>query len=81
MKQQDVALIIVAGFISAVFSIILANTIFNSSSKRQLTADKIIPITSEFVEPDSKYFNSQSIDPTQIIRIGDGENQTPFNGQ
>lgn len=81
MKQQDIALIIVVGFISAVISIVLANTVFGGSDKRQLTADKVVPITSEFVEPDPKYFNNQSIDPTQIIRIGDGENQTPFTGQ
>lgn len=79
MKQKDVALILVVGFIALILGIFLSNALFSSNSKRQLTADKVSPITTEFKQPDTQYFNSNSVDPTQIIRIGDNVNKTPFN--
>lgn len=78
MKQKDVALIIVVSFISVVLSLVVSNYIFGSNEKK-LTAEVVTPITAEFNEPNKKYFNEQSIDPTQIIRIGDNTNQQPFN--
>lgn len=79
MKQKDVALILVVGFFSLVLGIISSNLLFNTASSKKLKSDKVIAITTDFKEPDSKYFNSNSVDPTQIIRIGENTNQTPFN--
>lgn len=78
MKQKDIALIIVISFMSAVLSIIVSNFVFGSN-KKTLTSDIVTAITPEFTEPDKKYFNDQSNNPTQIIRIGDNANQQPFN--
>lgn len=78
MKQKDVALILVISFISVVLSLVVSNMVFGSN-KKTLTADVVTAITPEFNEPDKKYFNEQSVDPTQIIRIGDNANQQPFN--
>jgi len=78
MKQKDIALILIIIFMSAIFSLVISNFVFGSN-KKTLTADVVTAITPEFNEPDKKYFNDQSIDPTQIIRIGDNANQQPFN--
>lgn len=81
MKQKDIVLIIVVIFISGAISLVLSNYLFSSPRSRQEKVEVVEPITSEFDTPekDDKYFNTQAIDPTQIIRIGDNNNQQPFN--
>ena len=83
MKQKDIALIIIVVFISAVFSLIISNYLFASPNNRQENVEVVEPISAEFKVPksDDKYFNAQAIDPTQIIKIGDNNNQQPFNSQ
>ena len=79
MKQKDMILIIVVVFISAVFSLILSKVLFTSPKNRQEKVPNVQPITADFQQPDKKYFNSDAIDPTQIIKIGDNNNNQPFN--
>jgi uncharacterized membrane protein YgaE (UPF0421/DUF939 family) len=80
MKQKDVALIIVTIFIGAVVSFIVSNMIFSTPANRQQQAEVVEAITPDFATPDSRYFNSKSIDPTQLIQIGNNNNSNPFNG-
>ena len=77
MKQQDIALIIVVVFISGVLSLVVSNT-FISPPERTEEAAVVEPITTEFSEPSELYFNEQSINPTQTIRIDDSQNPNPF---
>jgi hypothetical protein len=79
MKQKDIILIIVIVFISGVFSYLVSNMLFGSTEQRQQEVEVVEAITSEFTQPDSKYFNAQSINPTQLIEIGDNQNTAPFN--
>ncbi len=77
MKKNDIAIVLaVAGF-AAIFSLVLSNMLFASNSKK-LKAQKVDPITAQFETPDKRYFNAESINPTQLIQIGDGTNQQPF---
>ncbi len=78
MKQKDVALIIVVVFFSAVISILVSKVIFTSSGQRSLTAEVVEPIDPTFKQPDSAFFNERSINPTQLIKIGDDSNSQPF---
>ena len=78
MKQKDIALVIVISFVSGILSIVVSNLVFGSNEKT-LTTDIVTAISPEFTEPDKKYFNDQSNNPTQIIRIGENANQQPFN--
>lgn len=80
MKQKDVALIIVIAAISAVVSFIVSNKIFVTPDNRQQKVEVVDPITASFQTPDKKYFNSNSIDPTQSSQIGTDNNQDPFSG-
>ena len=80
MKQKDIALIIVVAFISAVVSFIVSDRLFVTPSNRQQQVEVVDPITAIFNTPDKKYFNANSIDPTQSSSIGANNNQNPFNG-
>lgn len=79
MKQKDIALIIVVCFFSAIMSFVLSNMVISSPKNRQQKAEVVDQITDEFQQPSNKYFNATSVNPTQTIRIGDGQNPTPFN--
>lgn len=80
MKQKDIALIIIIVFVSGVLSFFISNQ-FISPPKHDEKAAKVEPITSEFSEPSDKYFNDESINPTQPITIGDNANPQPINNQ
>lgn len=77
MKQNDIALIVVSVFVGGVLSLVLSNIVFGSS-KRQEKVEVVEKINSEFKQPDSRYFNSRSLNPTQQIQIGNGTNQVQF---
>lgn len=80
MKQKDIALIIVIVFVSGVLSFFVSNK-FISPPKHDETAAKVEPITDQFNEPSEQYFNANSINPTQTIKIDPNSNQNPFTGQ
>ena len=80
MKQKDIALIIIIVAISGVVSFLASRWIFAKPADRQQKAEVVDVITSDFPLPDSKYFNNNSIDPTQLIQIGDSTNPNPFGG-
>lgn len=81
MKQKDIALIIVLVAISAVISFLLSGWLFATPEDRQQEVEKVDVITSDFEQPDNKYFNASSVNPTQNIKIGPGENPNPFDGE
>lgn len=77
MKKNDIALVLVCVFIGGIFSLIVSNLLFGGSG-RQLQAETVEPISSEFVLPDSKYFNERSFNYTQQIQIGTGNSNVQF---
>lgn len=79
MKQKDIALIAVVVIISAVISVLVSNVVFAPPKNRQQKVEVVQPISADFPVPDSHYFNSQSIDPTKLITIGDNTNPDPFS--
>ena len=79
MKQKDIALIVLVVGVSGFISYFASGFLFASAEDKKQQVEVVQPLTSQFTEPDKKYFNDQSIDPTQLIRIGDSTNQQPFN--
>lgn len=77
MKRKDISLIVVVAIVSAVISLLVTNMLFGSN-KRNLTAETVEPISSEFKTPDKTVFNEQAINPTQLIQIGENDNPSPF---
>lgn len=78
MKQKDIALIIIIVFISGIVSFVVSGKLF-AASKGHQSVETVDKISSDFNVPDSTYFNKNSIDPTQLIQIGNSTNPNPFN--
>jgi flagellar basal body-associated protein FliL len=79
MKQKDLALIMIMVFISIVVALVVSRWVFSSPQNREQTAEVVDVISPDFSLPSSKYFNAESINPTQQIEIGDTNNPNPFN--
>lgn len=80
MKQKDIALIVISALVSAIISFVVSNRVFVTPANRQQKVAVVDSISTQFTAPSSKYFNAQSINPTQVVPIGSGSNQNPFNG-
>ncbi len=80
MKQKDIALIILISAVSAVISFTVSHLLFSTPQNRQQKVAVIDKITTQFTTPNSQFFNSQSIDPTQLIEVQSSNNSNPFNG-
>lgn len=82
MKRKDLATLIGVLIISVIVSVIAASLVFGSSSSHQQDVPVVDRITPDFpvseVQGKDKQFNSQAIDPTQFIQIGN-PNSNPFN--
>lgn len=78
MKKNDLGVMVAVAIFAVVFSLILSNLLFTPKSTKGLKAQKIDAIQSAFQKPDKKFFNSDSINPTQLIQIGDSPNAQPF---
>jgi len=77
MKQQDVAILLVVVFVAGVLTFFVSSK-FITPSNSKLTAETVTPITTEFILPDAKNFNDQSINPTVRIEIAPNANPQPF---
>jgi hypothetical protein len=78
MKQKDVALIIVIAFISGVISYFISGMLFSKPTDLKIEAETVEPISADFPPVDQRYFNANSINPTQLIQIGNQNNTQPF---
>jgi hypothetical protein len=78
MKQKDIALLVVIGFISVIISFIVSGMLFGSPSKNQQQAEVVQPISANLPPTDNRYFNDKAFDPTQPITIGQNANPDPF---
>jgi flagellar basal body-associated protein FliL len=81
MKSKDIFVIVLIGIFSAVVSVVISNTFISSEKSRNETAEVIPVISSELQRPPEQYFNSNSINPTQIIQIGGEASTQPFGNQ
>ena len=81
MKQKDLTLIIVVVFVSAIMALVLSRWLFASPKNRAQKAEKVDIMTAEFTQPSRKYFNTESINPTQQIQIGSSNNPNPFSAK
>ncbi len=80
MKRKDVLIIVVIATISGILSLVLSNLFITAPKNRQEKVEVVEAMSSVFKQPDPRYFNAESVNPTKIIRIGDSTNPTPFNG-
>jgi uncharacterized protein YpmB len=79
MRKKDLPVIIVIVVISAVISLLVSKAIFAPPKNRQQQVDVVQTVTTDFPSADTHYFNKNSIDPTQLITIGQNTNTNPFS--
>jgi hypothetical protein len=79
VKQKDILLIVVVSLFSAMLSVLLSNFLIVPKQALEQKATVVGPIKPDFEKPDARYFNKDSVDPTQQITIGDNNNPVPFN--
>lgn len=78
MNSKDIITIVVVAIVSAFLSLILSSMLFNSEDSRSQTVEVVPVISAEFERPPEEYFNSESINPTQTIQIGEENASQPF---
>ncbi len=78
MKRKDIGLILLVGAISAVISLILSGLVISSPQNRRQSVEVVEPISVEFQNPDSTYFNSSSVNAAQRVQTGQEPNSKPF---
>ncbi|HSH55224.1 MAG TPA: hypothetical protein VK983_00195 [Candidatus Limnocylindrales bacterium] len=81
MKQKDIAVIIAIMGVSAFISFFAGRFAFATAKDRQQKAEVVDVISTDFTQPNNKYFNGDAINPTLPIQIGDGPNAAPFTGR
>jgi hypothetical protein len=80
MRQKDIAVIVAVVICSAILSVVASKLLFSKPQNRQIEVEVVHPISADFPEPDKRYFNANSLDPTQAIQIGNSNNPDPFRG-
>lgn len=84
MKQKDIAMIIIIAAVSGVASFFISGHLFVTPANRQQQVEHVDAIDAEFSVPTTtdfkKYFNSNSIDPTQAVQVHNQDNPNPFSG-
>ena len=78
MKQKDITLVLVCVFIAGILSYFICSQFIGGSIKANKNVEVVTPISAEFTLPDKAIFNTEAIDPTQVIEIGPNSNSQPF---
>lgn len=73
MKQKDMIIIAVAVFIAAFGSYFLSKALFAKKENRSKEVKVVEQISTDFNPPGKRYFNENSLNPTQTITIGNGQ--------
>lgn len=81
MKTKDWGVIGVVVIIACMVSFVVSNIFLGGKHAPLLKVEVVDPISADFPLPNTKYFNEDSVNPTQEIKIGEDSNNTPFNGQ
>jgi hypothetical protein len=78
MKKKDIALLVAVGLFAASMSVLVSQVFIKSGENRQMEAQVVQTITTDFQKPDERVFNKDAINPTQLIQIGNNSNNDPF---
>lgn len=81
MKSKDWEVIGIVVVVAAMITFAVATLLFGGKNTKILKVEVVSPISSDFPLPNTKYFNEDSLNPTQEIKIGEDSNSSPFNGQ
>ncbi len=78
MKSKDYGIVFIVAVVSGVISILLSGVLFSTPEDRSQNVEVVEPITTNFERPNGTYFNEFSVNPAQIIQVGQDPNSNPF---
>ena len=78
MKKSDWALVILIVAIAGIASYFVVNAFLPAPNKDPQTVPTADPITTTVAAPSDQIFNTDAINPTVRVTIGDQSNQPPF---
>lgn len=86
MSRKDIFTFATIAIIAAIISSFVAGKIFNSNHQRNEKAAVVEPISESLPDVNNTkdfqaFYNSKALNPTQLIRIGTSQNNTPFSDQ
>jgi len=81
MKRKDVGVLIVVAVVSAFLSIIISGLLLSTPEDRHQSVETVEVISTNFDRPDSTYYNDKSVNPAQVIQVGQDPNSKPFEGR
>lgn len=73
MKNSDIAALILIASLSVIVAYFVANAVIGSPTGGNAKVKTIAPISSEITQPDKSIFNSDAINPTVEVEIGDSK--------
>ena len=78
MKKSDIAMIILIASVSILVAYFVAKGLLGDVKSQSVKVKVADPISSEVEQPDPKTFNTNAVNPTVEVIIGDG-NAAPQN--
>lgn len=81
MKRKDLTTIAIVAVASAIISFILSGMLFSPPEDRKQNVEVVESVLTDFKRPDTRYFNQNSINPSQNIQIGTDQNSNPFGSE
>jgi hypothetical protein len=81
IKQTDIAMLILVISISLVGSFFIGNALINKSENRSSQVEMVIPISPDFPVPNTDIFNDAAINPAEVIKIGNSNQNQPFGNE
>jgi hypothetical protein len=81
LKQSDIAMLVLIVAISLIASYLVGDALINTSANREVEVQVISPISDQFTTPSADIFVDDFINPTELIEIGNSNNNQPFGNQ
>lgn len=78
MKKKDIVTIVLIGVFAGIISLFTTQALFVSNKDKRISVEVVDPISAQFNEPDKRIFTQNAVNPTQLIRISENSNTTPF---
>lgn len=78
MKKNEIALLVLIVAISIGVAYAVGQSIFGKATAKPVDVETITAISADIEQPSENVFNSNGINPTVPVKIGDPSNQQPF---
>jgi hypothetical protein len=83
MPRKDKIVVAAVALFTAIVSLVIANSLFNSPAKHDSTGPVVEQVQGSLPDvkndPDyNTFLNNRALDPTQLVQIGNSQNNNPF---